>query len=47
MALWEAPMTAIAVGVSFANMVDSRGGFKAGSRPITSISVTGRGPVIG
>jgi len=47
MALWEAPMTAIVDGVSFGIMVESSGGLSAGSSPISSIPVTGRGPVMG
>jgi hypothetical protein len=40
-------MTAIIVGVSFGSMVDSRGGLRAGSSPISWRPLIGRGPVMG
>jgi hypothetical protein len=40
-------MTAIVAGVSFGIRLESRGGLRAGSSPISLMSVTGRGPVMG
>lgn len=40
-------MTAIVIGVSLGIRVDSKGGLSAGSSPISSILLTGSGPVMG
>ena len=47
MALWEAPITATVVAASFGRIRERRGGFKAGSRPISWMLVMGSGPVDG
>jgi hypothetical protein len=47
MALWEAPITATVASDSEGMVRARRGGFKAGSRPISWILVKGREPVVG
>jgi hypothetical protein len=47
MALWEAPITATVASEPEGMVRASRGGFKAGSRPISWMLVIGRGPVVG
>ncbi len=47
MALCEAPITPTVCCSVEGSILARRGGFKAGSSPISLISVTGRGPVVG
>jgi len=47
MALWEAPITAMVLPESEGIILARSGGLRAGSRPISSTEVTGRGLVVG
>lgn len=46
MALWEAPITATVTDSEDERILASKGGLRAGSKPISGME-TGRGPVVG